>query len=259
MPKPPRPAKSGLAATGFAEQAGLLEQVDPPTPVPAAVGVDGHRARMRARLLASGPEALADYEILEMMLYIALPRRDTKALAKHLLERFKTFTGVVAAPISELRRVDGIGDSGIASLKTVHAAALRLARAEVMKNPVLMNWDALMDYLNVALARERVEQFRILFLDHRNRLIADEAQTRGTVNHTPVYPREVAKRALELNASALIIAHNHPSGDPTPSPADIHMTREIADAARAVAVTLHDHVVVGNGAWISFRREGLLG
>jgi DNA repair protein RadC len=127
-----------------------------------------------------------------------------------------------------------------------------------MGQPVLKNWDALMDYLNAALARERVEQFRILFLDHRNRLIADEVQTRGTVNHTPVFPREVARRALELNASALILAHNHPSGDPTPSAADIQMTREVAEAASAVAVLVHDHVVVGNGAWISLRREGLL-
>ena len=259
MPKPPRPAKSGLVATGFAEQAGLLEQVDPPTPVPAAVGVDGHRARMRARLLASGPEALADYELLEMVLFLALPRRDTKPISRELLGRFNSFAGSIAAPVAELRRIEGLGDAGVAALKTIQAAALRLTRAEVTTRPVLMNWDKLMDYLNAALARERVEQFRILFLDHRNRLIADEAQTRGTVNHTPVYPREVAKRALELNASALIIAHNHPSGDPTPSPADIQMTREIADAARAVAVTLHDHVVVGNGAWISFRREGLLG
>lgn len=253
MPKPDR-----SAATGFAEQAGLLEQVDPPTPVPAAVGVEGHRARMRARLLSAGPEALADHELLEMVLFLALPRRDTKPIARQLLARFGSFAGAIAAPVPELARVQGLGDAGIAALKTIRAAALRLARAEVMTRPVLKNWDALMDYLNAAIARERVEQFRILFLDHRNRLIADEPQTRGTVNHTPVYPREVAKRALELNASALILSHNHPSGDPQPSAADIQMTREIAEAARAVAVTLHDHVVVGNGVWFSFRREGLL-
>ena len=254
MPKPSR-----LAAKGFAEQAGLLEQVDPPTPVPATVGVDGHRARMRARLLAAGPESLADHEMLEMVLYIALPRRDTKSLARQLIAQFRSFSAAVAAPEAELRRIHGMGEAGAAALKTIQAAALRLARSEILNRPVLQNWDALMDYLNTVLARERVEQFRILFLDHRNQLIADEAQTRGTVNYTPVFPREVAKRALELNASALIIAHNHPSGDPTPSSADVEMTREIAVAAKAVAVTLHDHVVVGNGVWVSFRREGLLG
>jgi DNA repair protein RadC len=154
--------------------------------------------------------------------------------------------------------VEGLGNSGAAALKTVQAAAIRLGRAEVMGRPALSNWQAVTDYLTAVLAREKVEQFRLLFLDSRNRLLADEAQARGTVNHTPVYPREVVKRALELNAVAIILVHNHPSGDPTPSRDDIVMTRAIADAAATVSVTVHDHVIVGNGKWTSFRQEGLL-
>jgi DNA repair protein RadC len=229
---------------------GLLEPVVPAEPS-VALGADGHRARMRARLLGAGPEALADHELLEMVLFLALSRRDTKPIARLLLNRFRSFADAIAAPIAELRRIDGLGDAGAAALKTVHAAALRLARAEIMDQPVLGNWDRLMDYLNT-------EQFRILFLDGRNRLLADECQARGTVNHTPVYPREVVKRALELHATALILVHNHPSGDPTPSRADLDMTMEIQSAARALSVVLHDHIVVGNGNWLSFRREGLL-
>jgi len=151
-----------------------------------------------------------------------------------------------------------MGRASAASLKLVHAAAIRLSRARVMNRPVLANWDALMDYLNAQMAREPIEQFRILFLDAKNRLIADEAQQRGTVNHTPVYPREVVARALQLNASALILSHNHPSGDPAPSRDDIAMTRQIVEAARALSVSVHDHVIVGNGVWLSFRKEGLL-
>ena len=157
-----------------------------------------------------------------------------------------------------MRRIEGLGEAGAAALKTVVAAAHRLARAEVIDRPVLSNWDRLMDYLNAVLARERIEQFRVLFLDKRNRLLADEAQGRGTVDHTPVYPREVVKRALELHATAIILVHNHPSGDPTPSREDIDMTREVKTAAAVLDVLLHDHVIVGNGRWTSFRREGLL-
>lgn len=240
---------------GFSDQLGLLE----PEPAEAsALGTDGHRARMRNRLLTAGPEAIADYELLEMVLFLALPRRDTKPIAKTLMDRFGSFANAIAAPLNDLRSVEGMGEAGSAALKTVHAAALRLARAEVMERPVLANWDRLMDYLNAVLARERVEQFRVLFLDTRNRLLADEAQARGTVNHTPVYPREVVKRALELQATALILVHNHPSGDPTPSRDDIDMTREVMAAAKALSIVLHDHVIVGNGRWLSFRREGLL-
>ncbi len=190
-----------------------------------------HRARLRARLLSGGPEAVADHELLEMTLFLAILRQDTKPLAYRLLERFGSYANVIAAPIHELLAVDGIGESGAAALKIVHAASLRLARAEIRNHPVQSNWDA---------------------------LLADEVLSRGTVNHTPVYPREVARRALELNATALILVHNHPSGDPTPSRDDIDMTRQMKDALCAVGVTLHDHIVVGNGSHISFRVEGLL-
>lgn len=238
---------------GLAEQTSLLD--DPGGPASAS---EGHRARMRLRLLTAGPDSLADYELLEMVLFLALPRRDTKPISRALLERFGSFANAIAAPLAELRAVEGIGESGAAALKVVHAAALRLARAEVKDQPVLSNWDRLIDYLTVVMTREKVEQFRVLFLDSKNRLIADEAQSKGTVNHTPVYPREVVKRALELQATALILAHNHPSGDPTPSTPDIEMTREIKRAADVLSITLHDHVIVGNGRWLSFRREGLL-
>ena len=195
--------------------------------------------------------------MLEIVLF-ALPRRDTKPLARALLSRFGSFARVIAAPAQDLRTVEGLGEAGVAALKSVQAAALRLLRAEVIDQPVLNNWDRLMAYLNAEMSRERVEQFRVLFLDNRNHLLADEAQQRGTVNHTPVYPREVAKRALELHATALILVHNHPSGDPTPSRDDIAMTLQIKAAALALSIVLHDHLVVGNGRWLSFRREGLL-
>ncbi len=232
---------------------GQLTILDPLPPAPTA-GIDGHRGRMRSRLLTAGPDALADHELLEMVLYLALPRRDTKALARTLLLRFGSFAAAIAAPLPDLRSVEGLA----AALKTVQAAALRLVRAEVVDRPVLTNWDRLMEYLNAVMARERVEQFRVLFLDNRNRLLADEAQGRGTVNHTPVYPREVVKRALELHATAIILVHNHPSGDPTPSRSDIDTTHEIAEAGRTMSVRLHDHVIVGNGSWLSMRQEGLL-
>src|SRR6185437_15058143 len=196
-------------------------------------------------------------KMLEIVLF-ALPRRDTKPLARALLSRFGSFAGVIAAPVTDLLSVEGIGEAAVAALKSVQAAALRLMRAEVIDQPVLNNWDRLLAYLGAELSRERVEQFRVLFLDNRNRLLADEAQQRGTVNHTPVYPREVAKRALELHATALILVHNHPSGDPTPSRDDIAMTEQIRAAAAALSIVLHDHIIVGNGRWLSFRKEGLL-
>ena len=226
----------------------------PPSPVSA----EGHRTRMRARLLTAGPDSVADHELLEMVLFLALPRRDTKPIARALLARFGSFAGAVSAPLADLRAVEGMGDAGAAALKTIQAAALRLARAEVLARPVLGNWDRLMDYLTAVLARERVEHFRVLFMDGKNHLLADEAQARGTVNHTPVYPREVMKRALELHAAAVILVHNHPSGDPSPSREDVELTRLVTQAAAALSVTLHDHVIVGNGRWFSFRREGLL-
>ena len=241
---------------GLSEQLGMLEM--PASPAASVVGAEGHRERMRARILAGQGETMADYELLEMVLFIALPRVDTKTLAKTLIARFGSYSAVIAAPPEELVQVKGIGESAVATLKVVQLAAQRLARAEVLDRPVLNNWDRLMDYLHAVLARERVEQFRVLFLDTRNRLLADEAQARGTVNHTPVYPREVVKRALELKATALILVHNHPSGDPTPSRDDLEMTQEVKRAATALSIVLHDHVIVGNGKWLSFRREGLL-
>jgi DNA repair protein RadC len=224
----------------------------------AVPGAEGHRDRMRTRLLKAGPEALADHEMLEMVLFLALPRRDTKPLARALLSRFRSFAAAIAAPVPDLLAIDGIGEAGAAALKTVHAAALRLARAEMVDLPVLSNWPKLIAYLTAALAHEQVEQARVLFLDGRNRLLADEAQGRGTVNHTPLYPREVVKRALELQATALVLVHNHPSGDPTPSREDIATTREIKAAAEVLRIVLHDHVIVARGRWLSFRQEGLL-
>ncbi|HST74802.1 MAG TPA: DNA repair protein RadC [Acetobacteraceae bacterium] len=238
----------------LAETLDLLE----PDRLALSGGTEGHRARMRARLLSAGPDALADHEMLEMILFLALPRRDTKPIARALMTRFGSFAAAIAAPLQDLRATEGLGEAGVAALKAVQAAALRLVRAEVMNRPVLDNWDRLMEYLNAMLARERVEQFRVLFLDNRNRLVADEAQARGTVNHTPVYPREVVKRALELQATGLILVHNHPSGDPTPSSADLKMTQEVRRAAEALSLVLHDHVVIGNGRWLSFRDAGLL-
>jgi len=224
----------------------------------ASTGPHGHRARMREKLLARGPDALADYELLEMLLYFAMPKGDTKPLAKALINRYGSFAAVLAAPQRALLDTRGLGEHSVAALKLVHAAALRMARAEVMEQPLLNTWDRLIDYLTAAMAREKTEVFRVLFLDSKNRLIADEAQARGTVNHTPVYPREVVKRALELHATALILVHNHPSGDPTPSRSDIEMTRMVKDAASVLSVTLHDHLIIGNGRWLSFRAEGLL-
>lgn len=224
----------------------------------ASTGPHGHRSRMREKLLARGPDALADYELLEMLLFFAMPKGDTKPLAKALINRFGSFANVLAAPQQTLMETRGLGVHSVSALKLVQASALRLARAEVMERPVLNNWTVLIDYLTAVMAREKIEQFRVLFLDTRNRLLADEAQARGTVNHTPVYPREVVKRALDLQATALILVHNHPSGDPTPSRADVEMTQEVKAAAQVLGIVLHDHVIIGNGRHLSFRREGLL-
>lgn len=225
---------------------------------PEVHGAEGHRARLRTRLLKAGPESLADHEVLEMMLFLALPRRDTKPIARALVTRFGSYAQAITAPVAELLTVEGLGESGAAALKIVQAAALRLVKAEVIYRPVLNHWDRLIEYLTAVLARERIEQTRVLFLDHRNRLIADEVQSSGTVNHTPVYPRELVKRALEHHATAIILVHNHPSGDPTPSQEDIAMTREIKQAASTLSIVLHDHVIIGNGKWVSLKRLGLL-
>lgn len=226
-------------------------------PEPVAAGT-GHRARLRARFLAAGPDALADHELIEMTLFLALPRRDTKPIARALLTRFGSFANVISAPVADLLSVDGLSEAGVAALKLVQASAQRLAKAEVLHRPVLGNWDRLMEYLQLTLAREKTEHFHVLYLDNRNRLLADVQQAEGTVNHTPVYPREVVKRALELHAVAMILVHNHPSGDPSPSDDDIRMTREIKKAANALSIVLHDHVIIGNGTWFSLRKSGLL-
>ena len=225
---------------------------------PAVPGADGHRARMRERLLGAGPEALADHELLEMVLFLALPRRDTKPIARALLTRFRSFGNAISASPQELREIEGLGEAGSAALKTVQAASLRLIRAEIMDQPVLGSWKRVIDYLMAALAREKIEHFRVLYLDSRNRLIADEPQARGTVNLAPVYPREVVRRALELHATALILVHNHPSGDPTPSRQDVEMTKAVQAAAGPLSVAVHDHVIIGNGRWLSLAKEGLI-
>ncbi len=242
----------------FSEAVLDLPGLSTPLDAEAPPGHLGHRARMRQKLLAAGPEALLDHELLEMLLFQAMPRRDTKPVARALLARFGGFAEALAAPAAEIQEVEGMGEAGAAALKTVQAAALRMLRAELRDRPLLNNWERLTGYLTAVLAREKVEQFRVLFLDAKNRLIADEAQARGTVNHTPVYPREVVKRALELQATAIILVHNHPSGDPAPSRADIEMTREVKAAAAVLGIMLHDHLIIGHGAQTSFRREGLL-
>ena len=218
----------------------------------------GHRARLRDRFIKSGADALADYEMLELLLFQAIPRRDTKPLAKALINRFGSFSSVIRADVDALREVKGVGDSVIVILKSVAAAAGRLAQEEVLQQPVLGSWNRLVDYLRVEMAHEKNEQFRILFLDTKNALIKDEVQQTGTVNHTPVYPREVIGRALQLGASAIIMVHNHPSGDPTPSDADVEMTREVQDAGKMLGVTLHDHVIIARGGHTSLRSMGLI-
>jgi DNA repair protein RadC len=253
----PRLMQSGRAGAAWATSGAYRKGGDMAQPF-ASTGPQGHRGRMREKLLERGPNALADYELLEMLLFFAFKKGDTKPLAKSLINRYGSFANVLTAPQQELLDIPGLGEHSVTAIKLVQDAALRLAKAEVMEKPILNNWDRLIDYLNAALSREKIEQFRILFLDSKNRLIADEAQAKGTVNHTPVYPREVIKRALELHATALILVHNHPSGDPTPSRADIDMTAEIKEAGMVLSVVVHDHIIVGNGRHLSFRREGLL-
>jgi DNA repair protein RadC len=272
-PAPEFDQPAASARRGFAEQpsASLLPAAPqslghpgwsvparPAAPPFATTGPDGHRGRMRERVLTRGTDSLADYELLEVLLFGAFRKGDTKPLAKSLINRFGSLAGVLAAPQLDLMGAPGIGPHSVVLIKIVQAAALRLIRAEMAEGPILNNWDRLTDYLTAMLAREKVEQFRVLFLDPRNRLIADEVQARGTVNHTPVYSREVAKRALELHATALIVVHNHPSGDPTPSTDDIEMTAEIVEAVGALGIVLHDHIIIGQGRWTSLRKEGLL-
>ncbi|WP_342077758.1 DNA repair protein RadC [Yoonia sp. SS1-5] len=217
-----------------------------------------HRKRLRERFLAGGATPMPDYELLELVLFRAIPRQDVKPLARLLVDTFGDFNRVLSAPIPQLQQIKGAGPAVITELKIVEAAAQRLARAKVMQRHVMSSWDALLDYCHTVMAHRDTEQFRILYLDTKNVLIADEAQAQGTVDHVPVYPREVVKRALELNAAAIILVHNHPSGDPTPSAADIAMTEQINQAAKSLAVTVHDHLIIGKSCELSFRAEGLL-
>ncbi|HEY0106334.1 MAG TPA: DNA repair protein RadC [Rhizomicrobium sp.] len=218
----------------------------------------GHRERLRERFLEGGAGAMPDYELMELVLFAAIPRRDVKPLAKALIAHFGSFAEAIAAPRARLLEVDGIGEAVVAQLKIVEAAALRLSRTAMLNKPALSSWTALIDYCTAAMARNPNEEFRTLFLDRKNILIADEVQTKGTVDHTPVYPREIVKRALELGASAIILVHNHPSGDPTPSRADIDMTREVSAAAKALKIAVHDHLVIGRSGHASFKALGLL-
>jgi DNA repair protein RadC len=242
----PRKPKSGPTLAGLS---------DTETPPPHYYG---HRERLRRRLLEAGAETLPDYELLEMLLFANDPRKDMKPLAKALIDRFGGFPEVLSAEPDTLRAA-GLRDPAVAMLKSVREAALRLSRAELRARPLLGSWDRLIDYCNANVAYSGVEEFHLLFLDRKNVLIAHERQQRGTVNHTPVYTREVLKRALELQASALILVHNHPSGDPTPSKDDIAVTLDIVKAARPLGVTVHDHLIIGRGRHTSLRDLGLLG
>lgn len=225
---------------------------------PADPDAKGHRQRLRERFANHGPGGFADYELLELLLFFVLPRQDTKPIAKALLKRFGTYAGVLAAPPARLKEIPGVGDRVAELLKLTHASAIRFTRTEVPDRETLSSWSKVIDYVHTAMAFSEVEEFRILFLDKRNGLIADEVQQTGTVDHTPVYPREVIRRALELSATALILVHNHPSGDPTPSRADIQMTRQIAEIAKPLGVEVHDHIIVGKQGQTSFRGLQLL-
>jgi DNA repair protein RadC len=218
----------------------------------------GHRDRLRSRFRDKGGSALADYELLEMALYRAIPRGDTKPLAKALLKRFGNLSEVLAAPRERLKEIGGVGDRVVDELKLIKAFAERTAGEAVRKRPVLSSWAALLDYCRTMMAYEEREQFRILFLDKKNTLIADEVQQTGTVDHTPVYPREVIRRALELSATAIILVHNHPSGDPTPSRADIQMTQTIVDVGKPLGIAVHDHLIIGREGHVSFKGAGLM-
>jgi len=218
----------------------------------------GHRKRLRARFLKTGSESLHDYELIELLLFGAIPRGDVKPLAKRLITTFGSFAEVISADARTLALEDGLGETAVCALKIAQAGAIRLAQEQVMNKPVLSSWQMLLDYCRASMAYHGVEQFRLLYLNRKNVLIADELQQRGTIDHTPVYPREVIKRALELEASALIMVHNHPSGDTSPSPADIDMTKRIKSIARPLSIEIHDHVIVSRKGYYSFKSTGLL-
>jgi DNA repair protein RadC len=218
----------------------------------------GHRDRLRGRFRDKGADSLADYELLELALFRALPRRDTKPVAKALLARFGTLADVLSAPPERLKEINGVGEQAVTDLKLFRAIAERMGQDSVRKRPILSSWNSLLDYCRTAMAYEEREQFRILFLDKKNALIADEVQQTGTVDHTPVYPREIMRRALELSATAIILVHNHPSGDPSPSAADIKMTKTIAEVAKPLGIVVHDHLIIARDGHASFRGMGLI-
>ena len=247
--------------THFAESHSLFADHDDVAVIPKARApsyLTDHRKRLRERFNIGGAAAMPDYELLELVLFCAIQRQDVKPLARVLIDRFGDFNGVLSASAAQLTKVKGCGPAVVTELKIVEATAHRLARSRVMQRDVITSWDAVLDYCHTVMSHRETEQFRILFLDTKNALIADEEQGRGTVDHVPVYPREVVKRALELNAASIILVHNHPSGDPTPSDADINMTRQIDDAASTMAITVHDHIIIGKSRETSFRALGLL-
>jgi DNA repair protein RadC len=223
-----------------------------------APGYLGHRQRLRERFAGAGPDALADYELLEIVLYRSIPRADTKPIAKALLKRFGSLAEVLGAPVALLQEIEGVGPAVALDLKVVAAASQRMARGEIKGREILTSWSKVVEYCRAAMAFEDREQFRILFLDKKNALIADEVQQKGTVDHTPVYPREVIRRALELSATAIVLVHNHPSGDPTPSRADIDMTRLIIETAKPLGIAVHDHIIIGRQNHASMRGLALI-
>ena len=218
----------------------------------------GHRDRLRQRFIEGGADALPDYELLELILFMAIPRRDVKPIAKDLINQFKDMNGVFSATPLQLQQVKGISETTAIALKSIQAAGLRMLKQDLMARPLLNSWQRLIEYCEATMARETKEHFRILFLNKKNELIADEVQQSGTVDHTPAYPREIMKRALELGATALILVHNHPSGDPTPSQADIDMTKQIINAAQPFEILIHDHLIVSRGGTNSFKTMGLI-
>jgi DNA repair protein RadC len=217
----------------------------------------GHRARLRGRLLAD-PEGLLDHELVEYLLALAIPRRDTKPLAKALLREFGGIGGLMAADAAALQRIDGMGDTAAAAVRIAQATAIRMIRSQVAARPVLANWQALLDYLRADMAHDGIERFRVLHLNTRNMLIRDEVMHRGTVDQAAVYVREVIRRAIDLGSAAIILVHNHPSGDPAPSRADIDVTRTIAEAGKRLGIAVHDHLIIGTGGHVSMRAQGLI-
>lgn len=233
---------------------------------PAAAGVtdkkdkphySGHRDRLRARFL-DAPDSLPDYELLELLLFMAIPRKDVKPIAKALIDKFKNLNGVLNASLNDLQSIDGISHNSAVAIRAIRAAGLRLLKQDIMARPILSSWSRLVEYCEAAMANENREHFRLIFLNKKNEIIADEVQQTGTVDHTPAYPREIMKRALELGATAIILVHNHPSGDPSPSEADIHMTKKIIKAAEPFEIVIHDHLIVSRNGTTSFKNEGLI-